>query len=187
MRDTGAFVDPGPGTTMPLAFVNPGDRLPGMPSHRFKAGADYCSPDAWKFGADLVAVSDQVFFGDEGNDRSRLAGYAKVDLRTSYDVTENIQIYGLVDNVFDARYGLFGTYFNQEAARNAGAAEGLRCDFFGTYDVSNDKIDHAGAARRGLRRRKDPLLIPLLTYDAATDRRTDCRGPSHPREEGLCL
>ena len=40
-----------------------------------------------------------------------LPGYARVDLHTSYDITDNIQIYGLVKNLFDRKYGLYGTYF----------------------------------------------------------------------------
>ncbi len=58
-------------------------------------------------------------------------------------MTENVQIYGLVDNVFDTRYGLFGTYFNQEAARNAGAVGGLGAAFFGTYNSNNKSITPA--------------------------------------------
>ncbi len=61
--------------------VNPGDRIPGIPRHRFKAGFDYWMTSKWKFGADVVAASDQYFLGDEGNDNKPLAGYATVDLR----------------------------------------------------------------------------------------------------------
>ena len=43
-----------------------------------------------------------------------LAGYTRVDLHTSYDVTDNFQVYGLVKNLFDQRYGLYGTYFEAE-------------------------------------------------------------------------
>ncbi len=107
-----------------------GDRLPGIPQHRFKAGFDYWVTHAWKVGADVVAASDQIFFGDEGNDNAPLGGYGKVDIRTSYNITENIQIYGLVDNVFDSHYGLFGAFFNQDAAAEAGEADGLDDDFF---------------------------------------------------------
>jgi outer membrane receptor for ferrienterochelin and colicin len=78
----------------------------------------------------LIAASDQVFFGDEGNDAKRLSGYGKVDLHTSYDISENIQIYGLIDNLFDARYGLFGNFFNLEAGNEGAAADGLGDDFF---------------------------------------------------------
>ncbi len=110
--------------------VNPGDQLPGVPRHRFKAGLDYWMTSKWKVGGDLVAVSDQYFFGDEGNDNPPLAGYAKVDVRTSYDITESIQIYGLVDNIFDSRYGVFGNFFNLESANEAAEADGLDEDFF---------------------------------------------------------
>jgi outer membrane receptor protein involved in Fe transport len=110
--------------------VSKGDRIPGIPQHRFKAGFEYWITPKWKFGSDLVAASNQVFFGDEGNDGKKLGGYATVDLHTSYDVTEHFQIYGLVDNVFDTRYGLFGNYFNRELANAAGEADGLPADFF---------------------------------------------------------
>jgi outer membrane receptor protein involved in Fe transport len=76
-------------------------------------------------------VSDQVFFGDEGNDNPPLDGYAKVDIRTSYNITENVQIYGLIDNLFDSRYGIFGAFFNVEAANRAASADPeLGDDFF---------------------------------------------------------
>ncbi len=102
--------------------VNEGDRIPGIPLSRFKAGFEYLITSKWKFGADLVAASSQIFFGDEGNDNAPLAGYAKVDLHTSYDVNEHIQLYGLVNNLFNARYGLFGNYFDLAAANTASAA-----------------------------------------------------------------
>lgn len=98
------------------AFMDAGDRLPGIPQHRFKAGFDYWLTPKWKFGADLVAASDQPFFRNDISaelDRSdNLGGYARVDLHTSYDVTDRFQVYGLVKNLFDERYGLYGTYFD---------------------------------------------------------------------------
>ena len=125
--------DPVPCTGVPTAnciLVQDGDRLPGVPQHRFKAGFDYWVTRDWKVGADLVTASSQYFFGDESNTAAPLGGYAKVDLRTSYNVTENVQIYGLIDNVFDSHYGLFGAFFNQEAANEAGEADGLDDTFF---------------------------------------------------------
>jgi iron complex outermembrane recepter protein len=102
------------------AFLNAGDRLPGVPRHRFKAGFDYWLTKQWKFGADLVAASNQPLFpneakedADEDGFPSTLGGYTRVDLHTSYDVTDNFQVYGLVKNLFDRRYGLYGTYFEE--------------------------------------------------------------------------
>ena len=112
-------------------FVRPGDRLPGIPEHRFKAGVDYWVTPKWKIGADLVAISDQTFFGDESNQDRPLAGYAKVDFNTTYDVTPRVQLFGLINNAFDSRYGVFGTYFDLEAANEAAEADPeLGEDFF---------------------------------------------------------
>lgn len=100
------------------AFLREGDRLPGIPRHRFKAGFEYWLTSKWKFGADLVAASNQPFFPNEVSDEedlhSMLAGYTRVDLHTSYDITDNIQVYGLIKNLFNQKYGLYGTYFEAE-------------------------------------------------------------------------
>lgn len=100
--------------------IKPGDHIPGVPQHRFKAGFDYKITPRWTFGADLIAASSQFFYGDDSNLDRPLAGYTKVNLHTSYDVTDHIQIYGLIDNLFDQQYGIYGTYFNTELAQEAG-------------------------------------------------------------------
>ncbi|MCZ7594632.1 MAG: TonB-dependent receptor [Hyphomicrobium sp.] len=96
------------------AFLVEGDRLPGIPRHRFKAGIEYSVTSKWKVGTDLVAASDQPFFPNEAGQGDKLAGYARVDLNTSYDVTQNVQVYGLVKNLFNSKYGLYGTYFEAD-------------------------------------------------------------------------
>jgi iron complex outermembrane receptor protein len=100
------------------AFLNEGDRLPGIPRHLFKAGFEYWLTSKWKIGADLVAASNSPFFPNEVSDEEDLnaflPGYTRVDLHTSYDITNNIQVYGLVKNLFDQKYGLYGTYFEAE-------------------------------------------------------------------------
>ena len=105
-------------------FVSSGDHLPGIPKHRLKAGIQYWLTPQWKVGADMVAASSQFFFGDEANNNQKLAGYTRVDLSTSYDVSENVQLYGLIKNAFDRRYGLFGTFFDTEEATAAFEAAG---------------------------------------------------------------
>ena len=89
------------------------------PAHQFKAGFDYWLTTQWKAVADIVVTSDQYFRGDEANQNAKLPGYQRVDLRTSYDITPNVQLYGLIQNLFDKRYGLYGTYFDTAAATNA--------------------------------------------------------------------
>ncbi len=104
--------------------VSPGDSIPGIPAHRFKTGFDYWITPKWKFGGDLTAASGQYRLGDEANLLDKINGYTRVDLHTSYDITENIEIYGFVNNIFDQRYGLFGTLFDTEEATEAGEPSG---------------------------------------------------------------
>jgi iron complex outermembrane recepter protein len=113
--------------------VRKGDRLPGIPAHTFKAGFDYWMTSKWKVGTDLVAASDQIFFGDEANLSSPLAGYAKLNLHTSYDVTDHIQIYGLFENLFDKDYNIYGTYFSVDDANDLSPATGV------TFNESNPR------------------------------------------------
>jgi len=95
--------------------IRPGDRIPAIPRHRFKVGFDYYVTPQWKVGMDMVAMTSQFFRGDEGNDDGQLPGYAVFNLSTSYRVTENIMLYGIVNNLFDKEYETFGTYFDTEA------------------------------------------------------------------------
>jgi len=120
-----ACPDTDPADEINCNFVSSGDNLPGIPKHRFKAGIQYWLTPQWKVGTDLIAASSQFFFGDEANNNPKLGGYTRVDLNTSYDVTENVQIYGLIKNVFDQRYGLFGTFFDTEEATEAAEPQGL--------------------------------------------------------------
>ena len=112
------------------ANVNKGDRLPGIPEHRIKTGMEYYFTPQIKGGFDVVVASNQIFFNDWANTNAPLAGYATVNIHGSYDVTKNFQIYGLVDNLFNAHYGLFGNYFNLGDANGAAAAAGLGSNFF---------------------------------------------------------
>ncbi|MEQ1709944.1 MAG: TonB-dependent receptor [Hyphomicrobium sp.] len=96
--------------------VEKGDNIPGIPNHRFKTGFDYFVTPSWKVGADMMVTSGQHFYGDEANLLDKLGGYTRVDLSTSYDLTSNIQIYAFAKNVFDRKYGLFGTLFDPAEA-----------------------------------------------------------------------
>ena len=97
--------------------------MAGVPRHRFKAGFDYLITPKWTFGADLIAVSDQIFYGDEGNNDAPLPGYTRVNLHSSYNVTDHVQLYGLIENLFDKQYGVYGTYFNTELAQASRTGE----------------------------------------------------------------
>jgi iron complex outermembrane receptor protein len=105
----------------PLADANqeitvvPGNRLPGVPRHRFKAGVDYAVQDGWTVGADLVAVSGQFLAGDESNLNPMLPGYWVANLHSTYRVSKEVELFGQVRNVFDKRYYTSGTFFETDA------------------------------------------------------------------------
>jgi iron complex outermembrane receptor protein len=90
--------------------VMPGDRLPGIPMHQLKAGADYHIEPNWVVGAVLTYFSDQFLRGDESNQNSTLPGYAVVSLHTSYKVTDNFEIFANVANLLNAKYATFAQY-----------------------------------------------------------------------------
>lgn len=96
--------------------VQKGDRLTNIPQHRFKAGFEYMITQKWMFGADLIASSGQYLLGDEINVLPKVGGYTRVDLKSTYQVTDEVQLFGIVNNVFDRRYGLFGTLFEADEA-----------------------------------------------------------------------
>ncbi len=105
------------------SHVKPGDKLPGISPHKVKMGFDYAILPQWKFGADWIWASSQYFYGDEGNVAPKLGARSRVDLHTTYDVTKNIQIYGIVQNVLNTKYELLGTFYSAEAAFNTSNRE----------------------------------------------------------------
>ena len=94
--------------------VEDGDRIPGLPKHTLKLGADYLLFERLNVGFDVAYTSKKELRGNEGNDRddegflNPVGGYAVVNLRASYNVTDNIQIFGRVTNLFDEDYESFG-------------------------------------------------------------------------------
>ncbi|NPT42407.1 TonB-dependent receptor [Paraburkholderia sp. 1N] len=90
--------------------VHPGDRIPGIPDNTLKLRVDYAATAKWNVGANILYRSSIFARGDEDNQDSngRIAGYATVDLDTSYQVTKQLQLFAHVNNLFDKRYADFG-------------------------------------------------------------------------------
>jgi iron complex outermembrane recepter protein len=91
-----------------LIEVHRGDRLPGLPRHAFKIGADYALGHGFTIGGDMVANSGQYLRGDEANLLPKIGGYAVFNLRAVYTFNEHVSLFGRIDNVFDRRYYTFG-------------------------------------------------------------------------------
>jgi outer membrane receptor protein involved in Fe transport len=90
--------------------VRPGNRLPGIPAQQVKLGVRFQATEAWTIGATAVGTTGTYLFGDEANLTPRLPGYFVVNLSTSYQVTDHVQIFGLVENLTDRRYYAYGTF-----------------------------------------------------------------------------
>ncbi len=95
--------------------VVPGDRLPGIPAQQLKASVYYRITPKWTVGANAVASTGEVLFGDEANLTPRTGSYFVLNLNTQYQLTPHIQLFGIVDNVTDAKYATYGT-FSQTSA-----------------------------------------------------------------------
>jgi iron complex outermembrane recepter protein len=106
-------------------FVVPGNHIPGIPAHRFKAGAEYNFTDAWKIGADLNVVGTQYFIHDDSNQFAKVPAYWVVNLHSSYQVTKNVEVFGLIQNLFNTRYYASGTFFQTGGFTNVGGGDNL--------------------------------------------------------------
>jgi iron complex outermembrane receptor protein len=95
--------------------VVPGDHLPGIPQNRFKLAVDYAVSDKWTLGGNLAVASGQYFFGDASNQNPKLGGYWTMNLHSTYHVTDNVELFALVQNVTNKRYSTFGIFGDASA------------------------------------------------------------------------
>ena len=115
-----------PSPNNPMADANgnihvvPGNRIPGIPLSQGKLGIYFTPTPQWTLGGDIAVVGSRYFVGDDANQNAKLPGYWVANLRVTYQVTPEVQIFGLVNNLFNQRYALFGTYFDPTSVANAG-------------------------------------------------------------------
>jgi iron complex outermembrane recepter protein len=94
-----------------LIYVTLGDHIPAIPDQRFKAGFNYNITAPWLVGADLNVVGRQYLIGDQSNQNAEVPAYWVVNLHTSYKVNKHIEVFGLVQNLFNQHYYASGTFF----------------------------------------------------------------------------
>jgi len=92
--------------------VKPGNHIPGIPRHLGKVGFDYWVTPKFKVGMDTTLVGEQYYIGDESNQNPKLPFYYRLDLHASYQVLDNIQIFGMINNVTNAHYATYGTFYD---------------------------------------------------------------------------
>ena len=102
------FADPATGAI----FVTPGDHIPGIPRHQVKFGGDVTVTPKFKLGADVLVAGAQYFFADDANQNPKLPLYWAANLHASYQLDEHVQLFGLINNIFDNRNATYGAFFN---------------------------------------------------------------------------
>ncbi|MCX4187802.1 TonB-dependent receptor [Methylophaga sp. OBS4] len=115
--------------------VKDGDRLPGIPAHNIKIGADYGFTQKLSMGFTASYHSSQYFRGDEANVDKKIGHYKVVNLHGRYKATKNLQFFAKVDNLFDSEYETFGLYGEPDEAPG--------------FDFEDPRFVGAGAPRAG--------------------------------------
>jgi len=107
-----AFLEPSPANPFQDANgniqVNVGDTLPLVPKSRLKLGADVEVLTNWSVGGTWSYIGPSFYRGDEANLFVELPGYSVASLRTSYQLTKNVQVFANIQNLFDRHYTTFG-------------------------------------------------------------------------------
>lgn len=94
-----------------------GKTLARRPKSSLAVSADYAAGHGFSFGATLRQVSDS--FDDPGH-FTRLDGYALADLRAAWAFDRRFDLYGRIENLFDARYQTAAGYGTPGRAAYAG-------------------------------------------------------------------
>jgi vitamin B12 transporter len=110
-------------TTVAYSYLDATDRASGnelarRPRHALTASLDWAAPLGLALGADVRLVGDS--FDDAGN-LVPLDGYVLTDLRASLPLGQRFELFGRIENLFDARYTEVAGYGTRGRAAFVGA------------------------------------------------------------------
>jgi outer membrane receptor protein involved in Fe transport len=90
--------------------VDSGARIPSIPRNTFRLRVDGHVLPSWTLGANLILNSSSYARGDENNQDAggRVGGYAVLNLDTTWQVAQGIEVFARANNVFDRKYSNFG-------------------------------------------------------------------------------
>jgi iron complex outermembrane receptor protein len=92
--------------------VTAGRHIPLNPTNNLRAGADMDVMDGISLGGELAFTGSQYFDGDPSNLNTQLPSTVVVNLRAAWQIDDRWQLFGVVDNLFDNRDALYGSYFD---------------------------------------------------------------------------
>jgi vitamin B12 transporter len=87
--------------------ANEGNLLPRRPDHSLSVVTDYVAPAGWAVGATLAHVSRS--FDNAANTRA-IPGHVTADIRASFAITDRVELYGRMTNLFDEVYQTVSFY-----------------------------------------------------------------------------
>jgi outer membrane receptor protein involved in Fe transport len=90
--------------------VRIGSKIPSIPAHQLKFSTDYDVLPVWSLGFDMNYNGSQYLRGDEVNLTDEIPAFFVFNLRSEYRFTENLSLFGRVNNLFDREYANFGTW-----------------------------------------------------------------------------
>ena len=92
--------------------VTAGRRIPLNPANNVRAGGDVDIVEDISLGGELAFTGSQYFDGDPSNLNTKLPSTVVVNLRGSWQIDPNWQLFATVDNLFDNHDALYGAYFD---------------------------------------------------------------------------
>jgi iron complex outermembrane receptor protein len=96
--------------------VTSGNHIPGIPRNIGKVGFEYAVTPRFKVGMDTILVGSQYYVSDDSNLSPQLPFYYTVNLRASYQATDHIQVFGLINNVTNNHYATYGTFYGTDTS-----------------------------------------------------------------------
>jgi iron complex outermembrane receptor protein len=93
-------------------IVTPGRRIPLNPAGSLRAGGDVDVMEGISIGGELAFTGSQYFDGDPSNFNAKLPSTVVVNLRAAWQIDPRWQLFATVDNLFDNRDALYGSYFD---------------------------------------------------------------------------
>ena len=88
--------------------VEPGDRMPSLPTHAGRVGVDVEPLKGLVLGANAQAQSGQPFRGDEANLLDPVPGFVVLGAHVSYRPLPHLVLHVQAQNLLDADYETFG-------------------------------------------------------------------------------
>jgi iron complex outermembrane recepter protein len=110
--------------------ITPGDRIAANPRHVLKIRADWQVTSRVVIGGNLLTSAGSFARGDENNQdiSGQVPGYTILNLDGRWLVSDNLEVFARVNNVFDRRYsnfGILGQNFFTGPDRTFGPAVGV--------------------------------------------------------------